>query len=1350
VDQAIRNKLRGVVTQCRKLLEESVAHELLGKFGIYASKKDDVQVDEENRLTLSAEERTARKNILDHLAHIQARGFKAKEAFDQLVREIAFTHMNRLCAYKMMEARQVYVGDQKFREAISRGINSNGVKFYMADHPDEERLFNTGKQHLAYTHFLDWLGGLLSEEIGVLFNQHDSANSLYPPQHLLNQVLDLINDKSLADIWVQDETIGWVYQYFTPKELRDQARKESAAPRNSYELAFRNQFFTPRYVVEFLTDNTLGRIWYEMRRGKTKLMDQCRYMVRRPNEVFLAERQTPPASAQNHAALSQEELLKQPVHIPHRPKKDPRELRILDPACGSGHFLLYCFDLLLTIYEEAYSDPDLGPKLKEVYPTIDALRRDAPRLILAHNLHGIDIDLRCTQIAALALWLRCQRAYKEMREMGLKQDRHKITKSNIVCAEPMPGEKALLDEFIKTLNQDRLEDLIRRVMQVPEGSQVRTTESMLESLHDLVRLVWDKMQLAGEAGSLLKIEEDLQEAIRKGQEEWEEKQSLFRFTEFSLTEKSKETYVRFIPGEGVTFWERAEALVLEALRNYARHASNGGWLQRQLFAEDAESGFAFIDICQKRFDVVLMNPPFGDVSKACDGLLEDVMASGGRDMGCAFVSESASRLSPRGLIAALLTATPLFQPTFSDWRQRLLLGRERTTSVLAHLGGNVLDEATVIVCAFVSSSRNDALAPFFRLDRCDDKEHGLLDRVEKLREGIDEVGVFLAVPDEFRRLKGSPVSYWMSARFRHRLASLPPLEGEGGTSKQGTATADEFRFARAWWEVATDSRWINYSKSSEYSPFWDDMTWLLNFGDNGNELRETGRARIQGTSYFGKPGVTYPSKSVLGFNPRAHPAGAGFGHSGSVVFPNAVSSACMLGYLASRPAEYALSLLTGSLQGEAGFRPVHYEVGVVGSLPFPQMSPVDQEAVASHSMKATQLVRSLFVCDETSRDFVSPLIQGSQSAETLDVYAKALSLHEIEVVQKVRNCQSQIDDIITRTLQLTLSDVQEMNREFASRLAPTTGRWRPYFGVEPDPYSPTEGATRLVSYCLGCLLGRWDIRFATGMSKADSLTDPFGPCASRPPGMLLEDGQKKYPIRIDSDGIHPDDPDHSDDIIRGVREVLELIWKDRAEAIEKEACEILGVKELREYFRKPGNGGFWLDHVARYSKSRRKAPIYWLLQSSKKNYALWLYYQRLDKETLLKALLPKGPVQTKINVEQSRLVDLRKKRTAAEGVSKTAKKLDKEIDKQEDLLNELMDFAEKLERAAKLEFGDKDKLNSNIQYAPDLNDGVVLNIAPLHELVPWKEAGKYWQELLDGKYEWSSMGKLLREKGLVK
>src|SRR5437764_1333108 len=164
MNQDIRNKLRNVVTQCRMLLEESITQDLEGKFGVF-SRNDQVTADPNAPMThLTDEESASRKDILEHFEHIKARGLKSKDALDQLIREIAFTHLNRLCAYKMMEAREVYVGGQKFREAVSRGFNSNGVKFYLADHPEDERLFNTGHQDVAYRHFLDWLRGLLSDE----------------------------------------------------------------------------------------------------------------------------------------------------------------------------------------------------------------------------------------------------------------------------------------------------------------------------------------------------------------------------------------------------------------------------------------------------------------------------------------------------------------------------------------------------------------------------------------------------------------------------------------------------------------------------------------------------------------------------------------------------------------------------------------------------------------------------------------------------------------------------------------------------------------------------------------------------------------------------------------------------------------------------------------------------------------------------------------------------------------------------------------------------------------------------------------------------------------------------------
>jgi hypothetical protein len=760
MDKALRNTLRLVVTQSRKILEEAIGELLQGRYGIHVSG----QVEDAAVMShLSEEEQQHREQLLVHLEHIRSSGFKPKDAVAQLVREIAFTHLNRLCAYKMMETRHL------IRESVSRGMKSNGFKFYLADHSEDEQLYLSGKQEIAYRHFLRWLGETLSEEIGVLFSPHDSANRLFPPYHVLEQVLALVNNEELKDIWAEDETIGWVYQYFTPRELRDQARKESQAPRNSYELAFRNQFYTPRYVVEFLTDNTLGRIWYEMPQGNTQLKEQCAYLVRRPDEVFLAKADSPEVeqaqrwlqgedvpepdlwplaytvngyvragefgeeSSQwmkerlprlthgdakelktqelldllflfcryerfNEGMLdslsreiavirdilrervrppdrenrSQEELLRAPFFIPHRPKKDPREIRILDPACGSGHFLLYCFDLLETIYEEAYKDPELGPALQRDYASLADLRKAVPGLILAHNLHGIDIDLRATQIAALALWLRAQRAYQELNLKG--NERPKITRSNFVCAEPMPGEKDMLLEFTRTLQPAML------------GNMVRT--------------IFDKMQLASEAGSLLKIEEEIREAVLEARQRW---LLLSRPGQLALwPDQSRPTQQQLFEETGITskeFWNGAEAQVIEALHQYDRSVSNGKGLARQLFAGDAAQGFAFIDICQKQFAVVLMNPPFGEPSKPSKSYIEYTYRRTKNDIYAAFIERWLSKLVPGGMLGAITSRTGFFLTSFQKWREEILLKEARPT-VFADLGYGVLDTAMVETAAY--------------------------------------------------------------------------------------------------------------------------------------------------------------------------------------------------------------------------------------------------------------------------------------------------------------------------------------------------------------------------------------------------------------------------------------------------------------------------------------------------------------------------------------------------------------------------------------------------------------------------------------------------------------------------
>jgi len=716
----------------------------------------------------------------------------------------------------------------------------------------------------------------------------------------------------------------------------DQARSEGRLPRNSYELAFLNQFFTPRYVVEFLTENTLGRIWYEMRKGETRLKDQCRYMVRRPTEIFLKEGEQPPKdAAADRFALSQEELLKLPVHIPHRPKKDPRELKILDPACGSGHFLLFCFDLLLTIYEEAYVDPDLGPALKKDYPKLEDLQRDVPPLILSHNLHGIDIDLRASQIAALALWLRCQRAY---REMGLKKDRPQITRSNFVCAEPMPGEEHMLKEFVGQL-EPRL-------------------------LGQLVGVVFDKMKLGGEAGSLLKIDEEIHGAVAEARRQFDMgglpiQQRLFdppvdsgvkRFSVKGLTDAS--------------FFEQAESKVVETLRSYAEKAQNGQRLQRRLFTEDAVRGFAFVDICHQRFDVILMNPPFGSCSRASEAYITSTYPASKADILAVFVERMLSMCRSDGMVGVISSRTCFFLGMLADFRESVL-GQAGFLNVLADLGEGVL-EATVEVSMYVIHKTHTPMAatPFIRSLLASEKAAHVHSCVTTVREGKADSCVFMTPISAFSALPSKPYCYWVSPETLRTLSALPKLEGNTGTVRVGLQTSDDFRFLRLIWEVpaamvapspsipkclegealqqeclkelSSGKRWAFYSKTDEAKPWLSPLTLVVDWENAGQRIKDY--ARQQGNSpsrsvrsedrYF-QAGFSYMLRSVR-ITPYIVPAGVIPTAGRAQVYPVA-SRIGLMGVLSSNVAS-----AVARFRGEWFARP-KFQASIIQELPVAEM-----------------------------------------------------------------------------------------------------------------------------------------------------------------------------------------------------------------------------------------------------------------------------------------------------------------------------------------------------------------------------------------------------------------------------
>ncbi|MFW6082966.1 MAG: hypothetical protein ACOC8C_02820, partial [Chloroflexota bacterium] len=276
MQQALRNRLYNTVVNCRRLLEEDFGQQLEGTYGLHA---DGTFEPLESLSHLDAVGRADRRAIEAYLEHQQAVGMAHVRAYERYVRESAFTFLNRLAALKLMEdpTRALIQPTLKGVEQ-AKGFQQFAMLSEVALHGEGDR---------GYRLYLELLFDDLSHALGAVFDRTVPTSILFPTRSCLQDLLALLNDPDLEDVWDEDETIGWIYQYFTPEELREDARKASSAPRNSYELAFRNQFYTPDYVVAFLADNTLGRLWYEMRRGQTRLVDKCPYLIRRPIEVFL-------------------------------------------------------------------------------------------------------------------------------------------------------------------------------------------------------------------------------------------------------------------------------------------------------------------------------------------------------------------------------------------------------------------------------------------------------------------------------------------------------------------------------------------------------------------------------------------------------------------------------------------------------------------------------------------------------------------------------------------------------------------------------------------------------------------------------------------------------------------------------------------------------------------------------------------------------------------------------------------------------------------------------------------------------------------------------------------------------
>lgn len=1294
-DKPTRNRLSSFVGKARDLIADEFTQQFQSLYGISdngaITPLDQLAHLDDPGLAIAA----LLRERIDYLVRTHPDDREGnKAAVARLARELAFTVLNRLAAIRMAEKRGLIV------ESVGKGYQSKGFKVF-----EQVAGAGLGDTYHRYCRYLFCLFDELAVDLGVLFDRRSPQGLLFPRETALQALFGLINAVDLEALWAEDETIGWVYQYYNDPAERKKMREESAAPRNSRELAVRNQFFTPRYVVEFLTDNTLGRIWYEMTQGKTRLAEQCRYLVRRRAENFLNPGETAPV-VPGQEGLSQEELLKQPIYIPHRPLKDPRELRMLDPACGSMHFGLYAFDLYEIIYEEAW---EVGMEsLHHDFPDKDTFLREVPRLIIEHNIHGIDIDPRAAQIAGLSLWLRAQKSWQGQCVPAAQRPR--ILRSNVVCAEPMPGNPELLKEFSAALQPPVLGQLLEKI--------------------------FAKMQIVDEAGSLLKIEEEIAIMVKEAKKLWQTRPKVEQMElSLGLEAKSKQGELP-LDVSGISderFWETAEEHIYTALHAYAEQAESGGY-QRRLFAEDAARGFAFIDLCRKRYNVVVMNPPFGEWSALYKIQAKKDYPSSYNDILAAFVDRGGQMLISRGHLGAITSRTCFFLSSFAKWREEVILGLLEPR-LLADLGLGVMDSAMVEAAAYVlektdvSANLTDSVLTCFRLLNLSEPADLLLNEVEVIKTRQSSSRLFAVMPSSFRMVPNSPFAYWVSERIRKLFIDLPQFEGDGRTAKIGASTKNDFRFLRLNWELPMQTgqikRWYPFAKGGAHSPFYADIHLQVNWLNKAEEIEAE---LLRKFPYLGssaefvlhrshphlRRGLTWPIKNRFTFKPWPLPEGCVFAHVGPSAF------------FSGSPAPYwglmSASVFTSLLRLTAGW---NIEVGVVQRTVVPNLPEVAGQMLGALAKQGWALQRGKDTANQTSHAFLKPAL--THFTGTLTERGAQWSLSLTSHADQLASIQFQIDEIAYE-----LYGIDEKDRQAMELI----------LGTEPveenDNDDSDEGCGSmvdakdiaaltcdLVDYSLGSALGRWDIRLTTAEKSAAELPDPFTPLPVCPPGMLqnseglpaeLKDVPADYPLRISWTGILVDDENHPEDIITRVEDSFKVIWKDRWEVIEHEACELLGVKTLRDYFRRPS--GFFADHLKRYSKSRRQAPIYWPLSTAKGSYTLWIYYHRLTDQTLHTALADfVDPKLKSVRAEISALRD---------SVTHNSR-----LEELLDLEKELEDFHTEIERIIKL------------PWKPNLNDGVLITASPLWKLFrlpKWqKDLKACWEKLEKKEYDWAHL-----------
>lgn len=839
-------------------------------------------------------EHQEKRRKLDELmsSHLSELG-DYEEARQAAINECVFTLFNRIAAIKVMESKEL------FPEIITRRKENAGRSFehnvWLENHPEERNAEREGLKHFLSDQF-DNLG----EHIPLY--RKDYPYALLPTADELNEIIEQFNAIEAdadcgADVWKGDDILGWLYENFNAVEK--EALKQSGEKTEYNKVSLQSQVYTPQWVVKFLVDNTLGKAYMEMF----------------PDSHIKEKYQ----------------IANIPDHQVRHPK-DLRQMRLLDPACGSGNFLIYAFSLFYDLYIDQMENYER-----------DYSRRDIPKMIVENNLFGVDLDERAAQISQIALFIKA-------RELG--------------------GHRSHWPEYTNVVSTHFF---------LPKYEELQGTFEILGSWSqkqiEAIEHIWNDLCSAYKFGSLVRVEERLNEMmpndVNHSMFEEFEMENLFEYKNNVITQLRNN--VNKWGGQGSNAYTLAKTNDAISFLDIISHkydvvVANPPYTDSGDFGKELK---AFIEENYKK------PLKFNSNLYAC------------------FIKRCCELAGDDGKVGMIHPHTFMFIKTFEDVRKFMLEQTHINVMVDYGLdrvnlfGPGILLDATFYTLDMNSKDKTAGI--YFNITANQQekfKKGSLAQAYSDYLNGQSNDRVYTLPQSKLKDIKSYPFIYWISDEFREKFGKT--IMDEIFDIRAGIQTSNNNRFLRYPWEI-TDlrtsnndkGRWVLYAKGGPYCK-WHGNIWLtIDWKDEGSYLQEFLKSRgqdLHAQEYYFKKGITYSAKGSGSISFREYDSNCLFDIAGSCIFPNGKfeNMGYALGVYNSQIVSYSLDCLNPT---------VNKQPNDLKRLPFVEPNSGQEKRITDLSSVCINIKKVLCEYSLIEPEFIqSPLKVGTETSVVLSKY----------------------------------------------------------------------------------------------------------------------------------------------------------------------------------------------------------------------------------------------------------------------------------------------------------------------------------------------------------------------------